>query len=366
MEEVIFIQLRDCFTAGYTLPQYCIDNGIKKPLFVSKKRFELFLWEIHVQFSHDKRIKPDFICIDDIDDKEISIRLSPGTLFDELNIQNFHKLISSEPVNYDKIFVFSIQKIGLHSDKIIYLDELAMYFIRHVYMEIPALHFLQRNPKIKFFFTNFTVLYPSLNNTAHENKILADKITLSEILDRLKKDPNGTLTTPYAELGYSRQNLIDMLSIAETKINPDGSSTLADDNNPLINVKNGRRVVPNQPEHFQNRIYFMGGCSHFGTGAPFDKTIPAYLQQMLNENNLPYRVENVSQFFTYRYQDIFYNLNDLPLKAGDIIFVFFDNMLSNILPSFDVSSVFVRPHNYGEIFADSCHVTERGYKNKCS
>ncbi len=358
-DEFYMIQLRDCFTGGYTLPQYCIDNGIKKPLFVSEEKFLQFMWEIHVQFSHDKRIKPDFVSLHD---KEITIRLFPGTLFKELNIQNLSKLISSKSFNYDKIFVLSIQKGNLHSDKIIYLDELTIHFIRRIYMEIPALHFLQRNPKIKFFFTNFTVLNPDSNNTARENQILADKITLSKILDRLKEESTEILTTPYDELGYSRQDLIDMLSDTEAKINPDGSSTLVDDNNPLIRVKNGRRVVPNQPEHFQNHIYFMGGCSHFGTGAPFDKTIPAYLQQMLNENNLPYRVENVSQFFTYRYQDIFYNLNHLSLKPGDIIFIFFDNMLSNILPSFDVSNVFARPHNYGEIFADSCHVTELGYK----
>ena len=29
MGEELFVKLRYCFMAGYTLPQYCIDNGIK-------------------------------------------------------------------------------------------------------------------------------------------------------------------------------------------------------------------------------------------------------------------------------------------------------------------------------------------------
>ncbi len=30
-DEQLLIQLRDCFTAGYTLPQFCIDNGLNFP-----------------------------------------------------------------------------------------------------------------------------------------------------------------------------------------------------------------------------------------------------------------------------------------------------------------------------------------------
>jgi len=43
------VVLRDCFTAGYIFPQYCIDNEIKNPLFVGEKKFLNFMWEIYVQ-----------------------------------------------------------------------------------------------------------------------------------------------------------------------------------------------------------------------------------------------------------------------------------------------------------------------------
>ena len=42
-DETRLIVLNDCFTGGYTLPQYCIDNGIKKPLFVTEQKFSNFL-----------------------------------------------------------------------------------------------------------------------------------------------------------------------------------------------------------------------------------------------------------------------------------------------------------------------------------
>lgn len=354
-DENFFIQLRDCFAAGYTLPQFCVENEIKKPLFLlADQNHWHFFWEIYVQFSHDKRIKPDFVFLTD---GYKSISFAPGTIFDELKIK------SSDEANLDdcdKIFFLTVQKSDLPLDKIIYLDELTQIFIRRAYMEIPILHFLQKNPKVKFFLTNFTIIAQSPDNTDWENQIIAERKPLRQITADLEKNPDAK--TPYDFLGYTRQELLDILHLTGSKTLPDGSTVLLDNDNPLVRVKNGRRVVPNQPENFINRIYFMGGCSHLGVGAPFDKTIPSYLQAMLNEKNLPYRVENVSQFFTYRYQDIFYNLETLPLKDGDIIFVFFDNMLSDLLPKFDVSRTFFRPHNHGEVFVDNAHVNELGYK----
>lgn len=49
-DEQLLIQLRDCFTSGYTLPQFCRDNNFRKPLFVAEKKFWAFMWEIYVQF----------------------------------------------------------------------------------------------------------------------------------------------------------------------------------------------------------------------------------------------------------------------------------------------------------------------------
>jgi|GEM_PF-4752474 len=62
-DERYITRLRDCFNAGYQMPQYCIDNNIKKPLFVGVNESQQnFLWEIFAQFKYSKRtdIQPKF------------------------------------------------------------------------------------------------------------------------------------------------------------------------------------------------------------------------------------------------------------------------------------------------------------------
>lgn len=83
---------------------------------------------------------------------------------------------------------------------------------------------------------------------------------------------------------------------------------------------------------------------------------------MLNENNFPYRVENESQFFWRRFQHIFYNLNRIHPKKGDIIFAWINNLRTKNIPFFDVSRAFDPPHNFREIFASGGHVNEIGYR----
>ena len=65
-DEIFLIQLRDCFYAGYQMPQFCIDNNIKKPLFVAHdENYQDLLWEIYFQFQYDKRMNAEFSLITD-------------------------------------------------------------------------------------------------------------------------------------------------------------------------------------------------------------------------------------------------------------------------------------------------------------
>lgn len=64
MNEELFIRLRYCFQGGYTLPQYCIDKDIKRPLFVMEKADKWFLRELHAQFQYDNRLSARFCFID--------------------------------------------------------------------------------------------------------------------------------------------------------------------------------------------------------------------------------------------------------------------------------------------------------------
>ena len=144
MNEKIFVKLRDCFAAGYTLPQFCIDTGIKNPLFVSEKIFELLLWEIYVQFRYDKRMTAQFGFVDT--DTEVELNYSFDNTVRKLKVQP----VSEELINdCDKIIVLSDDKDRIKSDKAIYLDALENEFILKAYYEIPVLNFLQRCPHVK-------------------------------------------------------------------------------------------------------------------------------------------------------------------------------------------------------------------------
>ena len=61
---------------------------------------------------------------------------------------------------------------------------------------------------------------------------------------------------------------------------------------------------------------------------------------------------------------MFYNLNALDLKPGDIIFFYLWGMHSNddTIPFCDISDAFDPPHDYREIFCTKGHVNEIGYK----
>ena len=355
MDEGIFVRLRDCFSAGYTLPQYCVDNGIKKPLFVSEKKYEQLLWEIHVQFRYDKRILASFCFIDaPTDDVK---NFASFSILTALQIENISEI---NPSYFDATILFTTQKVNVKG-RVIPIGALASYFSRKTYDVIPTLHFLQRYPGVKLFLTNFPT--PARYEGGSEfNLQLPDGAV---ILKKIREGKGTHIETPFDKFGYTNDDVKILLKLPDIQENLDGSTMISDDNHPLVRIKNNKRTTAYQPEKFLNKIYIFGTCHHYGVNAPFDKTIESYLQQMLNENNLSYRVENEGQIYFGRYQDIFYNLNKITPKPGDIIFLFLQHYFElpeSGFPFFDVSDAFDPPYDYKEVYCTKGHVNELGYK----
>ena len=351
-DELFIIQLRDCFTAGYTLPQFCIDNGIKKPLFLVAQKNWLLLREIYVQFAYDKRLVPTFSFYDLTQDVWLN-SWSVECILGQLQIKGLSESVVHD---CDAIICLTSKKI-FSSDTVIYLDELADYFIRQAYCETPLLHFLQRHPKVHLIVTNF----PRIDRPITKREKQLCSTTIHQIRDKLSSTKK-TISTPYDFLGYTNREVHQLLEMVGAKVNSDGSTALEDSSSSLVGIRAGKRLTVDAPKNFKNKIYFMGTCTFFGIGAPFEKTIESYLQQMLNENNLPYRVENESQFFANRYQDVFYNLNNLPTRAGDIIFLCLQTLQPFTIPFIDISKIFDGLADREKIFCDFCHVNEIGYK----
>ena len=354
MGEELFIKLRYCFQSGYTLPQYCIDNNIKRPLFVMEETHEWFLRELHAQFKLDNILSARFCFIDGA--PQTTLKLTLRVFGTKIKIKN----ISGEKISrYDAVIFLTEKEYDVGNTRIIRLKELEKFCIQRTYVDIPLLNFLQRNPKVKLFLTSF----PSQINRYEGGAEYGSQLWVAG--DLIKAIREGKqVNSPFDKLGYTNAQALEILSTDKAVKNLDGTTSLVDNELPLMNIQNGRRATAYQPEHFRNKIYFFGPCHIFGRNAPFDKTIESYLQKLLNENNLPYRVENYGQAFSERTQDIFYNLNALNLKPNDIIFFNFWRLHSNndLIPFCDVNDAFDPPHDYKEIFCTKNHVNELGYK----
>lgn len=353
----LFVKLRYCFTAGYTLPQYCIDNGIKRPLFVLEKNSEWFLREIYAQFRYDKRLRAQFSFIDASED-EPPFLPKGGFLEELLQVGNFRSMNLNA---FDKIIFLTSERPKERDSKFIYIAAVNEFSIRRAFVEIPILHFLNRFPTVKLFLTNFPNHINRYKGGVEFSKQLPDAEKLYKILYSNKGEHIETL---FDELGYNNSEVMALLQIDKSKEKLDGSTTLLNDAHPFKQIKNGKRTTAYQAESYTNRIYFFGPCHYFGRNAPYDKTIESYLQQMLNEAGLPYRVENEGQAFAWRCQDIFYNLNALNPAPGDIIFLHFCDIRSNndVIPFCDVSDAFDPPQDFRKIFCTTAHVNELGYK----
>lgn len=347
------IQLRDCFQGGYTLPQYCLDNGIEKPLIIARKKNTQVIWEIHVQFRFDKRVKAQF-CLLDSAAKEIDF--SVRATVSKLKTQAYSKELIDD---CDKIIFLSSDREKLKMDKTIYLDDLTEYFINKTYAEIPLLSFLQRYPKVKLFVTNFPHI-TRYEDGADFNKELK---SLEEMMELFRNKKDATVETPLDKFGYTNAQVYDLMRAPRIINNPYGAVPLEDTPTDSIQqIRGGKRRTAYQPEHFEHRIWFVGSCHQYGINAPFDKTIESYLQLMLNEAKLPWRVENEGQHYFNRRQDLFFNLNAIDPAPGDIIFVWINDRPTSNVPFFDVSDVFDPPVDYKEIFTVKGHGNERGYK----
>ena len=349
------IHLRNCFMGGYTLPQYCIDNGIKNPLFVSEEKFLQFMWDVYVQFRYDKRMLANFSMLDlPTDEVSFTIRSTVG----KMKFTNFSEI---NPADYDAIILLTSKKIKT-TGNVIPLIKLRNHFVNKTYAEIPALNFLQRHPKVKLFYAILPIKTGSYEGS---EEFLQSLECFNGYADRIKASNGEHVPTPFDRFGYTNEEVMIIREGVGGQIttNLDGTTNITDNDHPLVQIKNGERKTAYQPEHFQNRIYFIGPCHFVGSWAPYDKTIESYLQKLLNENNVPYRVENESQRFVQRYQDMFYNLNRLDPAPGDIVILWItNNTHGENLPVLDVSDAFDPPHDYREFFFAKGHFNELGYK----
>ena len=141
--------------------------------------------------------------------------------------------------------------------------------------------------------------------------------------------------------------------------------------NDYVHIINGRRITEHQPRKYNNRIFIFGGCMVRGTGVEDSQTISSYLQQEI-QNSYPdcYQVINCGIGRGSTIWDDIQNIRQTSLCSGDIVIIAnsLPNRLSYLLNSTgihtsELSSLFNRPHEYGEWFTDeTVHTNSTGNK----
>ncbi len=138
-------------------------------------------------------------------------------------------------------------------------------------------------------------------------------------------------------------------------------------------IINGRRLTLGNPLQYHNNIYIHGACTWRGTGVEDKDTIPSILQSHINEL-MPnqYRVLNsaIGRGSTI-YDDIQF-IREQQYIPGDIVIIGSHGLIWDLDSEFfrsigieyvETSSLFHRPHNYGEWFNDhTLHTNCRGNK----
>ena len=90
-----------------------------------------------------------------------------------------------------------------------------------------------------------------------------------------------------------------------------------------ISTNGIRRIVKTLP-HFEHKIYFFGPCITVGTFVNDNDTIESYLQELINDNNLSYKVINCGNHGGFTGQSInhLYRIMDTNFSQGDIVIHF--------------------------------------------
>jgi hypothetical protein len=153
-----------------------------------------------------------------------------------------------------------------------------------------------------------------------------------------------------------------------------GVYLMRDYSSKYVNVVNHRRLTTDTPEKYQNTIYFFGDSMVTGLHVGDAETIESNLQRIINDNNLPFCVQNCANSYGLKYDWIFTLADTMSFAPGDILLFCTrldwlteqyvkqnnKNLLQGALGVY-TADAFKRPHEHGELFTDDHHNNGKGY-----
>lgn len=219
---------------------------------------------------------------------------------------------------------------------------------------------------------------PFISQVAGEHSLLEEYFSKNNVQNILKiKDETMSDQAKklcYKAYGFNDQYIEEVCSAQYKIVCYNGTYLLEDCTGKYVNILNHRRVTTDAPSFFTNTIYFFGHSCVIGYHVDDSGTIESNLQRIINENNLPYIVQNCGNAYSSHYDWIFGLTKDMQFQSGDIL-LFCTHMdwqteqylknndkkfLSNILGIY-TTPIFQRPHDHGEVFTDDHHFNGKGY-----
>lgn len=161
--------------------------------------------------------------------------------------------------------------------------------------------------------------FPYKNPTETEKRILEEGLTYHRLKDNINEYKY------VLEDYFSNAEMNEVLTIPPSYRDAYGVIRFTDKQGEKVNILNGHRVTPYQPnpESTSINIYMCGICLTFGLGADDRQTTSCVLQQLFSEKLPDYgvAVHNYGNFLENvdETEEVLRLMETLPVKAGDII-----------------------------------------------
>lgn len=129
-----------------------------------------------------------------------------------------------------------------------------------------------------------------------------------------------------------------------------------------ISFVNGERVTLSQPNEYKNSIYLIGSCIVASSYADDNHTLSKYLQDLIINHNLKYRVVAYGGGCSIKWKYYLNRLKKINFVFGDII-IFIDSEYYFDNPDLNIKMAFNKLYKREEFFFDDpIHCTYKGYK----
>lgn len=361
--------------AGYSLRDYFEEIGLLSP----QKKLAFFATdELGVMvYRICERCGIKFSALVSDTDREIRYK-THDNFTESLKLQSLSKVDKSSYASVFMATVWNGEQIDFvksFSPGLFLFDAVVQAMYTRAFFLNKIAEIAEKNPKVKVgvFFLPYIKQIPGEHSELEQffSRQGANMPNVLHIKDEAMREKAKELC--YKVYGFDDEYIENVCNASYPIISYDGVYMFPDFESKYANVVNHRRATTDNPKDFTNTVYLFGDSCVTGLSVGDSETIASNLQRIINNNSLPYSVQNCANTFGGHYDWIFTLTDTMKFKAGDILlfcaridwmteqYIKENNkkMLNNIFGIY-TTPVFQRPHDHGEIFVDDHHFNDKG------